>query len=174
MQTSDPAIYAAGDCVEIPNLNGIGKTLSPMGDLANLEGRVAGENVIAGNTARFPGTFHTGICKIFDFSAGSTGLSEKRILQGESGIDAVTIVNASPDKPGFMGAKLLVSKLIIDRHSEKIFGYQSVGPGDVSKQIACAAIAIQGGMSLTDLINLDLTYAPPFSLTVHSFERCRA
>jgi len=169
MQTSDPSIYAAGDCVEIPNLNGTGTTLSPMGDLANLEGRVAGENVIAGNTAEFPGTYHTGICKIFDFSAGSTGLSEKRIAQEGNGLDVVTIINASPDKPGFMGAKLLISKLIVDRHSEKILGYQSVGPGDVSKQIASAAMAIQGGMSLSDLINLDLPYAPPFSLAIDHF-----
>ena len=77
MQTSDPDIYAAGDCVEIRNRITGDATFAPMGDLANLEGRVIGENLISGNVATFPGTIHTGICKVFDFAAGSTGLSEK-------------------------------------------------------------------------------------------------
>ena len=168
MQTSDPSIYAAGDCVEIPDLNGQGSMLAPMGDLANLEGRVAGENVIAGNVAIFPGATGTGICKIFDFSAGTTGLSERKICQAGN-IEYETIVNASTDKPGFMGANLLISKMIIDKKSSKILGYQSVGPGDVSKQIATAAMAVQGGFTLEQLINLDLPYAPPFSLAIDHF-----
>lgn len=77
MQTSDPDIYAAGDCVESLNLITGKKVHAPYGDLANLQGRVAGENAAAGNSATFPGTIQTGICKVFDFAAGSTGLSEK-------------------------------------------------------------------------------------------------
>ena len=76
MMTNDPDIYAVGDCTEIPHrLNGL-SVHAPYGDLANLEGRVAGENAVMGNVASFPGTIQTGVCKVFDFSAGSTGMSE--------------------------------------------------------------------------------------------------
>lgn len=161
MQTSDADIYAAGDCVEIPNRITGDAVFAPMGDLANLEGRVIGENLITGNVATFPGTIHTGICKVFDFAAGSTGLSEKAAQRiGMSGY--TTVVNASPDKPGFMGAKILISKLLVDKE-QRILGYQCVGLGDVSRQIATAAMAIQGKMTLNDVINADLPYAPPFS-----------
>ena len=168
MQTSDPDIYAAGDCIEVVNLNTNKKTLAPYGDLANLEGRVAGKNVIEGNKATFPGTYHTGICKVFDFTAGSTGLSETAAKQvGYKEI--ITVLNASPDKPGFMTGKLLVSKMIADKKTGKLLGYQCIGPGDVSKQIATAAMAIKGGLTISDLINSDLPYAPPFSLAIDHF-----
>ncbi len=165
MQTSDPHIYAAGDCVEIRDRSNGDPTFSPMGDLANLEGRVAGENAIAGNSVTFPGTYHTGICKVFDFAAGSTGLSENKAKQ-KGMKNYQVVVNASPDKPGFMGAGLLVSKLLISTDDQRILGYQCVGPGDVSRQVAMAAMALQGKMTLQDLINADLPYAPPFSLAV--------
>ena len=168
MQTSDPDIYAAGDCVEIPSLISGEPVFAPMGDLANLEGRVAGENVILGNCVSFPGTFHTGICKIFDFSAGSTGLSVKA-AERMGLTDYQTVVNASPDKPGFMGAKLLVSKMLVSPEDQRLLGYQCVGPGDVSKQVATAAMAIMGKLTVNDLVNADLPYAPPFSLAIDHF-----
>ena len=168
MQTSDPDIYAAGDCVEIPGLISGEPVFAPMGDLANLEGRVAGENVINGNCVTFPGTIHTGICKIFDFAAGSTGLSIKA-AERMGLTDYQTVVNASPDKPGFMGAKILVSKMLVSTRDQRILGYQCVGAGDVSKQIATAAMAIKGKLTVEDLINLDLPYAPSFSLAIDHF-----
>ena len=168
MQTSDPNIYAVGDCVEINHRITGARTRAPFGDLANLQGRVAGENVVLGNTAQFPGTIHTGICKVFDFSAGSTGLSEaKAKAAGYENI--VTVINASLDKPEFMGAKLLISKLVADGRTGKILGVQCVGPGDVSKQIATAAMAILGNLTVHDLVNADLPYAPPFSLPIDHF-----
>lgn len=165
MQTSDPDIYAAGDCVESLALVTGRKVHAPYGDLANLQGRVAGENAAGGNQATFPGTIQTGICKVFDFTAGSTGLSEKAARA--AGFDDIeTVVNASPDKPGFMEGKLLVSKLVVDKTSGKILGAQCVGPGDVSKQIAIWAMAITGGLDVERMCNADLPYAPPFSLAI--------
>lgn len=124
MQTNDPDIYAAGDCVEILNLI-TGKSVhAPYGDLANLEGRVAGENVITGNVAKFPGTIQTGICKVFDYGVGSTGLSEQNALQ--QGFDTIeTVVNAGLDKPGFMQGKLLITKLVVNKTDGKILGHRS-------------------------------------------------
>jgi len=165
MQTSDPDIYAAGDCVEIKNLITGKKVHAPYGDLANLEGRVAGENAMQGNSVTFPGTIQTGICKVFEYGAGATGLSEKNArAAGYSDIE--TVINASPDKPGFMEGLLLVTKLVADKKSGKILGAQCIGPGDVSKQIAIWATAIKGGLTVEDMVNADLPYAPPFSLAI--------
>ncbi|MBN1183818.1 MAG: FAD-dependent oxidoreductase [Bacteroidales bacterium] len=164
MQTSDPDIYAAGDCCEIKNQITNKNVLAPYGDLANLEGRVAGENVIMGNVAVFPGTIQTGICKLFDYGIGITGLSETKAK--EAGIEFVKVVNASQDKPGFMDGKLLVTKLIAGKKTGKILGAQCIGPGDVSKQLAIWATAIKGGLTVDDMANADLPYAPPFSLAI--------
>ncbi|BHH85643.1 FAD-dependent oxidoreductase [Desulforhopalus sp. 52FAK] len=168
MMTSNTDIYAAGDCVEVKNIISGQSSLAPMGDLANLQGRIAGENITCGNCVTFPGTIHTAICKVFDFVAGATGLSEETARK--SGFESVeTVVNASPDKPGFMGAKLLVSKIVVNTENNTIIGYQCVGNGDVSRQIATAAMAIQGQMSLDSLCCADLPYAPPFSLAIDHF-----
>ena len=168
MRTSDKDIYAIGDCVEITNRLTGKKVLAPLGDLANLEGRVAGENAVFGDSVTFPGTIQTGICKVFDFAAGSTGLSETNAKK-HGFADAVSVVNASTDKPGFMKGKLVITKMVADRKTGKILGAQVVGPGDVSKQIAQWALAILGGMCVEDLVNSDLPYAPPFSLAIDHF-----
>jgi NADPH-dependent 2,4-dienoyl-CoA reductase/sulfur reductase-like enzyme/rhodanese-related sulfurtransferase len=168
MRTSDPDIYAVGDCVELTHRVTGKKTRAPFGDLANLEGRVAGENAVLGDSVTFPGTIHTGICKVFDFNAGSTGLSESRArLEGYENI--VTVINASLDKPEFMGAKLLITKMVVDACTGRILGVQCVGPGDVGKQIATAAMAILGKLTVADVVNADLPYAPPFSLPIDHF-----
>lgn len=171
MQTSDPDIYAVGDCTEQHHLITQGSTYAPLGDLANLEGRVAGTNAALGNVATFPGTVQSGICKIFDFAAGSTGLSETRAR--EIGYDDITsVVIAGTDRPGFMRGRMLVSKMVVDNRSRTVVGFQCIGQGDVSKQIAQAAMAIQGNMTVDDLVNLDLPYAPPFSLAIDNFIAC--
>lgn len=168
MQTSNSDIYAAGDCVEIKNFITGKSTFAPFGDLANLEGRVAGENAAIGNSVTFSGTSHTGICKVFDFSAGSTGISES-FLQQHGYANIETVINASPDKPGFMGAKLLITKMIVSKKDGRLLGYQAIGPGDVSKQLATAAMAIKGRLTIEELVNTDLPYAPPFSLAIDHF-----
>lgn len=165
MQTSDPDIYAVGDCIETKNLITERSVLAPFGDLANLQGRVAGENIIVGNSVTFPGTIQTGICKVFDYGVGSTGLSEQTALRlGYTNIE--TVVNASLDKPGFMGGKLLITKLIVDKENGKLLGAQVVGLGDVSKQIAVWAMAIKANFTVDDMANADLPYAPPYSLAI--------
>lgn len=164
MATSDPSIYAAGDCVEIANRLTGKRMLAPYGDLANLEGRVAGENAVLGDSVRFPGTIGSGICKVFDFTAASTGLSERRAR--EAGFDVVTAINASPDKPGFMGAKPLVSKMVADRATGRILGFACVGPGDVNRQASEMAVAVAAGWTVDEMAMADLPYAPPYSQAI--------
>lgn len=168
MATSDPNIYAAGDCIEVKHRITGKQVHAPFGDLANLEGRVAGENAVLGNVVSFSGTIQTGICKIFDFTAGATGLSETNARK-QGFEEIVTVIHASSDKPGFMQGKLLVSKIVADKKDGRIVGAQCVGPGDVSKQIAQWALAIQGNLTVEDLIHSDLPYAPPFSLALDHF-----
>ncbi len=161
MQTSDKDIYACGDCCEIRHRI-TGERMSAFyGDLANLEGRVVGKNIVEGNKTKFPGTIHTGICKIFDWAAGSTGFNE--YFAHEAGYDVETTLITALDKPGFMGANPLIMKMVADKKSQKVLGVQCVGPGDVSKRIAEAAVGIMGNMTVEDFCNLDLPYAPPFS-----------
>jgi NADPH-dependent 2,4-dienoyl-CoA reductase/sulfur reductase-like enzyme/rhodanese-related sulfurtransferase len=162
MQTSDPHIYAAGDCIEVTNLITGRPQHWPMGDAANLQGRVAGNNAASSNTARYQGTVLTGICKLFDFTAGSVGLSEKSAMR-EGFTDIVTSVSAGPDKPSFMGGAPIVIKLVCEGRTGRLLGMQAVGMGDVAKRVATAAVAIQAGMTIHDMVNLDLPYAPPFS-----------
>lgn len=164
MQTSDKDIYAVGDCIELANLVTGKKVLAPYGDLANLEGRVAGENAVMGNVVTFNGTIQTGICKVFDYNVGATGLSEDMATKLDIRVE--TVINAGPDKPGFMDGNLMISKLIVNADTCQVLGAQCVGPGDVSKQIAIWAMAIQAKMCIDDMVNADFPYAPPFSLAI--------
>lgn len=162
MQTSDPDIYAVGDCVELMNLVSGQKVMAPFGDLANLEGRIAGQNVATDAHVKFKGTFQTGICKVFDYAVGSTGLSEAKAR--DAGFRKVTsVIYAGLDKPSFMGGLPIVMKMVADNESGRVLGVQGVGPGDVSKRIAIAATALQAQFTVEDFVNLDLPYAPPFS-----------
>lgn len=165
MQTSDPDIYAIGDCIEIPHLISGKKVHAPLGDLANLQGRVAGDNVIKGNVSQFHGIIQSGICKVFDYGVGAAGLSQQGAAR--HGFDNIeTVINVNPDKPGFMGANILITKLVVDKNTNRILGAQVLGPGDVSKQVTTWAMAIQAKMTVEDMLNLDLPYAPPYSLAI--------
>lgn len=168
MQTNDPDIFAAGDCVEVTNLVTHEKSHWPMGDAANLQGRVAAQNMVLGNVVEYPGMIGTGICKVFDFAAGSTGLTEQHAKRlGYANI--LTAVHASPDKPAFMAAKPVIIKLVADRTTCRLLGMQVVGTGDVSKRVAIGAMAIYSRMCVADLVNLDMPYAPPFSPAIDNF-----
>ena len=164
MRTSDPDIYAVGDCAEKKNLITGKPAYMPLGSTANKEGRVAA-NSICGENDSFPGILGSAICKIFDFSIARTGLSEKDARA--EGYDVVTCLAPAPDKPHFMpGAKPLFLKLIADRKSRKLLGAQATGPGDTDRRIDVVAMALTAGMTVDQLANADLTYAPPFSPAV--------
>ena len=168
LQTSDPSIYAAGDCIEVTNLITHNKQHWPMGDAANLQGRVVAQNVVGGNLQEYEGIVGTGICKVFDYIAGSSGLSEK-MAQAEGYTNVITAVHAAPDKPGFMGGKPIIIKVVADKTTGRFLGMQAVGTGDVSKRVAMAAVALHQRVCISSLVNLDLPYAPPFSSAIDNF-----
>ena len=161
MCTSDPHIYACGDCCEATHLVTGRKVFVPLGSTANKQGRVAGINA-AGGEATFNGILGTSIVKVFNVNAGRTGLTEAE-ARG-CGYDVETVLSPAPDRAHFFpGAKPIALKLVADRTSGKILGLQAVGEGAVDKRVDAAAAAITFGATADQLAHLDLAYAPPYS-----------
>ncbi len=161
MKTSDDHIYAVGDCAEKKNLITEKACYVPLGSTANKEGRVAA-NAICGIEDKMPGVIGSAICKVFDFTVARTGLSEKEAR--DCGYDVITTLAPAPDKAHFMPtAKPLLLKLISDKKTGKLLGAQGTGMGDAAKRMDVAATAITSGMTVDQLANLDLCYAPPYS-----------
>jgi len=161
METNVPGIYAAGDCCETVSRITGASTWMPLGDIANLQGRVAGENVAGGDT-HFPGVFGTAIFKTFKLTVAITGLSEQSAL--ESGFDPISIVTAGIDRARYYPGKQDFSlKLIANRKDGRLLGAQVIGLGSVDKMIDIAATALLGKLTCSDLENADLAYSPPFS-----------
>ncbi len=161
LQTSDPDIYAGGDCVE--NIQIItGKPIfAPMGSTANKHGRVIADN-ICGISSSFRGVLGTAICKVFNINIARTGLTEKQAK--EEVYDYITVLNPAPDRAHYHPeAKLIIIKLIVDKKKRTILGAQIVGPGDVAKRIDIVVNSISTGATVDDIASYDLAYAPPFS-----------
>jgi NADPH-dependent 2,4-dienoyl-CoA reductase/sulfur reductase-like enzyme/rhodanese-related sulfurtransferase len=161
MRTSDPDIYAAGDCVECMDLLTGSPCYIPLGSTANKQGRVAAVNICGGNEV-FPGVLGSSICKIFGYCAGRTGLTEREAIS--LGYDAITAMVPGADKAHYMPeSKTLLMKIIADKKTGRLLGIQVTGPGEGAKRIDVAATAITAGMTLDQLANLDLSYAPPYA-----------
>ena len=161
MRTSDPDIYAGGDCVENVSVITGKPVFAPMGSTANKHGRIIGDN-ICGIKSEFKGICGTAICRVFNINVARTGLTEKQAK--EMGYDCVTVLNPFPDKPHFIDdAKMIIIKLVVDKTTHKLLGAQIVGPGDVAKRMDIAVANISSGAKVTDMAQYDLAYAPPFS-----------
>jgi NADPH-dependent 2,4-dienoyl-CoA reductase/sulfur reductase-like enzyme/rhodanese-related sulfurtransferase len=161
MQTSDPKVFAAGDCVESVNLVSGKPTLIPMGSAANKEGRAAGANAM-GRRIAVKGFTGTVILKIFDLAVAKTGLSEKEAVS--EGFSPLVTYVLSEDHAGYYpGAETVQIKTIAERSSGRLLGSQVIGKQGVDKRIDVMATAIYNGMTLEDLLQLDLSYAPPYS-----------
>jgi len=161
MCTTDPDIYAVGDCVECTDLLTGNPCYVPLGSTANKQGRVAANN-ICGQSDTFPGVLGSTVCKVFDYCVGRTGLTEEAAVK--LGYETVTALAPAPDKAHFMpGAKPLLLKLVADKKSRRLLGAQATGPGVGDKRIDVAAMAITAGMTVDQLANADLCYAPPYA-----------
>jgi pyruvate/2-oxoglutarate dehydrogenase complex dihydrolipoamide dehydrogenase (E3) component/rhodanese-related sulfurtransferase len=161
MRTSDPDIYAAGDCVECIHLITRRPCHVPLGSTANKQGRVAAVNLCGGND-RFPGVLGSTVCKVFDYCVSRTGLTETAARQ--MGYDVVTVLVPGPDRAHYMPeAKPLLIKLVVDKSNRRLLGAQITGPGAADKRIDVAAMALTASMTVDQLANADLCYAPPYS-----------
>ncbi len=162
MQTSDPHILAAGDCVEKVMAVTGRRQLLPMAAAANKEGRAAGANAVGRRIAVRPYT-GTVIVKVFDLAVAATGLSEEAAAK-EGFTPVVSYVLDGHHAGYYPGAKPLRLKLVADRESGRLLGAQGVGEAGVDKRIDVLACALANRMRAEDLLDLDLAYAPPFGL----------
>lgn len=160
MRTSDPRIYAAGDAVEVVNLVTGQPGLIPLAGPANKAGRVAGANA-AGDCLTFPGALGTAIVRVGETVAASTGLSEKAARKAGLAVRASYTMSAH-HADYYPGAEQMVIKLVWEAGTGRLVGAQAVGGSGVDKRMDVFAAAIAGRMTVEDLTNLDLAYAPPF------------
>lgn len=165
MQTNDEDIYAVGDCVTVKNILSGKPTWSPMGSSANKEGRCVAKT-ISGEKTPFNGVLGTGIVKLLNLNAARTGLTEKDAK--DSGYEVESVIVPIDDKAHYYpDSKMIIIKLIADKNSKRVLGAQIFGEGNVDKQIDIVATAITFNATISDLQNLDLAYAPPFSTAIH-------
>jgi len=161
MRTSDPDIYAGGDCVENVHRVTGKKVFVPMGSTANKHGRIIGTNITGGHDT-FPGVLGTAVAKVFDLSVGRVGLSADDAR--EAGFQPVIASGKGRDRAGYYpGALESTVKLVADASTGRILGAQLAGVADVSKRLDVLVTAITAERTVDDMANLDLAYAPPFS-----------
>jgi len=161
METSIAGIYAAGDCATTHHLVSGQEVYLPLGTTANKQGKVAGENA-AGGAAEFKGVLGTGIAQVMDMEMSRTGLTEKecdklKIKYETHLIKAKTAANYYPD------AGDMYVKLLSEKESRRLIGGQIMGYTGAAKRIDMLAVAIALKASVDDLVDIDLSYAPPFS-----------
>lgn len=164
METNIKDIYACGDCAEKINMISMHPTWVPLGSTANKEGRVAAINV-SGGVEDFEGILGSSVLRYRDLNISRTGLTEKEAVK--LGYDVVTVAITKRDKAGYMPeVKNITLKLIADKRSHRILGAQAIGCGDADKRVNTISIGLLRSITVEELIDADLTYAPPFSTSI--------
>ncbi|MEZ5378497.1 MAG: FAD-dependent oxidoreductase [Acidimicrobiales bacterium] len=160
MRTNDPHIWAVGDAIEVRNPVTQDWSLIPLAGPANRQGRVAADNVM-GRPSRYRGTWGTAIVRVFDLTIAATGLSER--LLRRAGIAFETVhVHPLSHVGYYPGAKMLDMKLVFSAEDGTIYGAQVVGDESAARRLDVLATAIQGGLSVDDVAQLELCYAPAY------------
>ena len=164
METSIPDIYACGDCTEKINIISNTPVWIPLGSTANKEGRVAAVN-LCGGSEDFEGILGSAVTRYFGLNISMSGLSEK--MAQKLGYDTVSVVITKKDKAGYMPeVENITLKLVADRRSHRILGAQAIGCGDADKKVNTISIGLMRRITIEDLLDVDLTYSPPFSTSV--------
>jgi NADPH-dependent 2,4-dienoyl-CoA reductase/sulfur reductase-like enzyme len=162
MQTEVENVWAAGDCAQSFHLVSRRPFYIALGTVANRHGRVAGIN-LGGGYATFPGVVGTAASKVCDVEVARTGLLEDEIKQ--LGLEYVTASIESRTKPGYYpGSGPIHVKLLAEKGSGRLLGGQIVGAEGSAKRIDAIAVSLHAGFTVEEMINLDLSYAPPFSI----------
>ena len=160
MQTGDPDIYAVGDAVEIKDFVTGDPTQVPLAGPANRQGRIAADHIF-GRDSSFRGTQGTAIVKVFDVAAGMTGASEKTLRRLKKNYRKI-YVHPGNHAGYYPGAQGMTIKLLFEPDGGLVLGAQIVGGAGVDKRIDVLAVAIQARMTVFDLEEMELAYAPQF------------
>jgi CoA-disulfide reductase len=161
LQTSNEDIFAVGDAVEVVDYISGTKAMIPLAGPANRQGRIAANNIM-GKKEKYQGTLGTSIAKVFDLTVAATGNNEKTLKRLGTKYEVVHI-HPSSHASYYPGAAPIALKVIFDKETGKIYGAQAVGADGADKRIDVIATAIKGGLTVEDLTNLELSYAPPYS-----------
>jgi len=160
MRTSQPGIYAVGDAVEVREFVSGEPALIPLAGPANRQGRIAAE-VILGRDSRYKASQGTAVCKVFDLCFAMTGLSEAGLRRRGLPFQRI-YVHPADHAAYYPGASPISLKLLFDPGDGRILGAQAVGTAGVDRRIDVIAVAQRAGLTVTDLEDLELCYAPPY------------
>src|SRR5690625_4452861 len=161
LQTSDESIYAIGDAIEVMDYINENPTMIPLAGPANRQGRIVANNIY-GRQEKYKGTLGTSVVKVFDLTVATTGNNEKSLKS--KGISYDVLHTHSPSHAMYYpGAHPISLKVIFNRESGKIYGAQAVGKVGVEKRIDVIATAISGNLTVFELADIELSYAPPYS-----------
>lgn len=161
METSAPDIYAAGDAVQVKNYVTGQDALISLAGPANKQGRIIADNICGGDS-RYRGSQGSSVIKVFDMTAATTGINETTAQK--AGLDIDTVILSPMSHAGYYpGGKVMTMKVIFEKETYRLLGAQIVGYEGVDKRIDVLATAIHAGMKATELKELDLAYAPPYS-----------
>jgi NADPH-dependent 2,4-dienoyl-CoA reductase/sulfur reductase-like enzyme/rhodanese-related sulfurtransferase len=160
LQTSDPRIWAVGDAIEVrDHVTGVWSII-PLAGPANRQGRIAADKIFDRPT-RYEGTWGTAILRLFNLTAGCTGANEKCLRKANIPFQALHLHPGS-HAGYYPGAEPIAMKILFAPDTGKLLGAQAVGQEGVDKRIDVFATALKAGMTVNDLAELELAYAPPF------------
>ena len=161
METSVPDIYAVGDAVQVKHFVTGQDVLLSLAGPANKQGRIAADNICGGDS-RYAGSQGSSVIKVFDMTAASTGVNETNARK--AGLDVDTVILSPMSHAGYYpGGKVMTMKVVFEKETYRLLGAQIVGYEGVDKRIDVLATAIRAGLKATELKDLDLAYAPPYS-----------
>ena len=161
METSVPDIYAVGDAVQVKHYVTGEASLISLAGPANKQGRIAADNICGGDS-RYAGSQGSSIIKVFNLTAAVTGINETNSRRAGFPVDSV-ILSPMSHAGYYPGGKVMTMKVVFERESFRLLGAQIIGYDGVDKRIDVLATAIHAGMKATELKELDLAYAPPYS-----------
>ena len=161
METSVPDIYAVGDAVQVRHFVTGQDALIALAGPANKQGRIAADNICGGDS-RYTGSQGSSVLKVFDMTAALTGLNETQAAA--AGLDADAVILSPMSHAGYYpGGRVMTMKVVFEKATYRLLGAQIVGYEGVDKRIDVLATAIRAGMKATELKDLELAYAPPYS-----------
>ena len=161
METSVPDIYAVGDAVQVKHFVTGQDALIALAGPANKQGRIAADNICGGDS-RYSGSQGSSVVKVFDITAAATGVNETNA--GKAGLSVDSVVLSPMSHAGYYpGGKVMTMKVVFEKETYRLLGAQIVGYEGVDKRIDVLATAIRAGLKATQLKELELAYAPPYS-----------